>query len=163
MGLQLPGELIAILSELGYDWPEADEELLFELGNRWMELAPQLGPIAARADAAANQVFATNQGEAVEAFRAMWTADDSALASLQDSMNGASTMGPLLMVAAAVVLALKINVIIQLTLLVIAIAQAIATAVVTAGASLLEIPIFKELTRLLVDMLIGMAIEEILG
>ena len=83
--------------------------------------------------------------------------------AISTSMNGAATMGPLLMVAAAVVLALKINVIIQLTLLVIAIAQAIATAVVTAGASLLEIPIFKELTRLLVDMLIGMAIEEILG
>ena len=36
MGLQLPGELISLLSMLGYNWPQADETKLFEMGNAWM-------------------------------------------------------------------------------------------------------------------------------
>lgn len=68
-----------------------------------------------------------------------------------------------LMIAAGVVLALKIQVIVQLILLAIQIAQAIATAAVTFGASLLEIPIFKTITGFIVDQLINMAIEAVLN
>lgn len=163
MGLQLPGELVTILQDLGFNWPEADEEKLFDLGNQWMQFAPQLGPIADRADVAARSVWESNQGEAVEAFRAKWSAPDSAPAALRDSLTGTSMMGPLLIVTAAVVLALKINVIVQLTLLVIEIVEAIATAAPTFGASLLEIPVFKEITGRLVNLLIGLATDQILG
>jgi hypothetical protein len=72
-------------------------------------------------------------------------------------------VGAGLMVCAGIVLALKINVIVQLTMLVIEIAQAIATAVVTFGASLLEIPLFKEITQLIIDQLLNMAIDKVLG
>jgi hypothetical protein len=108
-------------------------------------------------------VWNENQGDAVDAFRAVWTAGDGALASLRDSVTGTQLMGPLLMVAAAVVLALKINVIVQLTILACEIVEAIATAAPTFGASLLEIPVFKELTNRLVNMLISMAMDAILG
>src|SRR5256885_11421180 len=163
MGLQLPGELVTLLQDLGYNWPEADEEKLFDLGNLWLDFAPQLAPIADRAGAGAQRVWTENQGDAVDAFRDKWTAADGALASLRDSANGAQLMGPLLMVAAAVVLALKINVIVQLTLLAIEIFEAIATAAPTFGASLLEIPVFKEITNRLVNLLISMAMDAILG
>jgi hypothetical protein len=163
MGLQLPGELVTLLQDLGYNWPEADEEKLFDLGNLWLDFAPHLAPLADQADAAAQRVWNENQGDAVEAFRAAWTKGDGALASLRDSVTGTQLMGPLLMVAAAVVLALKINVIVQLTILACEIVEAIATAAPTFGASLLEIPVFKELTNRLVNMVISMAMDAILG
>lgn len=68
------------------------------------------------------------------------------------------------MICAGIVLALKVNVIVQLTLLAIQIAQAIATAAVTFGASLLEIPIFKKIiTGVIIDQLLNYATEAVLG
>jgi len=163
MGLQLPGELVTLLQDLGYNWPEADEEKLFDLGEVWMGFSGQLDPAAQRANAAAAQVWNGNQGDAINAFKAKWSADDSPGKSLADSVTGAEMVGPLLMVAAGVVLALKINVIVQLVTLAIEIAEALATAVPTFGASLLEIPVFKEITNRLVNLLISLATEAILG
>ncbi len=163
MGMQLPGQVVTLLQELGYNWPEADEEKLFDLANTWLDFAPQLGPIVDRAQAAAQRVWNDNQGDAVDAFREKWTAEDSALASLRDSVTGAQVVGPAVMVMAAVVLALKITVVVQLTLLLIQIFQAIATAVATLGASLLEIPIFKIATGLLIDQATDQATQAILG
>lgn len=163
MGLQPPGEVVTLLQELGFNWPEADEEKLFELANVWLEFAPQLIQTSERVAAAAAQVWTGNTGQDVEAFRTAFTAEDAALASLRTGVTGAQVVGPALMVAAAAVLALKITVIVQITLLIIAIGQAIATAVVTFGASLLEIPIFKILTQELIDYALSLAMEQILG
>lgn len=66
-------------------------------------------------------------------------------------------------VAAGLVLALKINVIVQLSILVIEIVQAIATAAVTFGASLAEIPIFKKLTDIAINLILSQAIEALLA
>jgi hypothetical protein len=163
MGLQLPGELVTILQDLGYNWPEADEEKLFDLGGVWMSFAGQLEPVAQSASSAAEQVWNQNTGAAIDAFKAKWQADGSPGSSLEDSVVGAEMIGPLLMVAAGVVLALKINVIVQLVTLAIEMVQAIATAAPTFGASLLEIPVFKEITGRLVNLLISLAMEAILG
>ena len=58
---------------------------------------------------------------------------------------------------------MKINVIVQLTILLIQIIQAIATAAPTFGASLLEIPVFKKLTDIVLGVLIDQAIGVVLG
>jgi hypothetical protein len=163
MRLDLPQDLVGLLQDMGYNWPEADEEKLFDLGRTWLEFAPKLSPAADLADAAAKRVWAENTGDAVDAFKAKWTHPDSGLAALRDSVSGTQMVGPLLMVAAAVVLALKINVIVQLTLLAIDIAEAIAGAPETGGASLLQIPVVKEITGRLVNILISLALEQILG
>jgi hypothetical protein len=163
MGLQLPGELVTLLQDLGYNWPEADEEKLFDLAMAWNEFAPRLDPLADRLDAAAKRVWTENSGDAVNAFRERWVGEDAPLASLRAAATGAEVVGPVLIVVAAVVLALKINVIVQLTVLAIEIIEAIATAAPTFGASLLEIPVFKEITNRLVNLLISLATEAILG
>ena len=59
--------------------------------------------------------------------------------------------------------ALKINVIVQLTLLLVEIIEAIATTEVTFGASLLEIPAFKKLTDIAINFLMSQAMEVVLG
>lgn len=163
MGLQLPGELAGLLNELGYIWPKSDEERLFELGQQWISFGSSVQQAAADADSAAQAVWTGNAGEAVEAFRAFWSKDKSASATTHSGAAGSSAVGGALIVCAAIVLALKINVIIQLTTLAIEIAEAVATAVPTFGASLLEIPVFKEITNRLMQLVITEAIGAILG
>ncbi|MEU5876580.1 hypothetical protein [Spirillospora sp. NPDC047279] len=163
MGLQLPGELISLLSMLGYTWPEADETKLFELGTTWTQFGGTLQSIAQDADTAAQQVWTGNKGEDFDAFREAWTGEDAAPQNIQTASISCMAMGVGLFIAAGVVLMLKINVIIQLIMLAIQIAQAIATAVVTFGASLAQIPIFKTIAGVIIDILIDQAIGVLLG
>ena len=162
MGIQIPGELSALLNELGYTWPESDEESLFALGQRWIAFGAQADGFAASA-ATAVQALSGSHGMALDAFRAQWDDPESANEVLAGLGLGARAVGAALIVCAIAVLALKINVIVQLTLLVIAIAQAIATAGPTFGASLLEVPLFKKLTDIAIDILIDQALEIVLG
>jgi len=163
MGIDIPGELADLLNELGYTWPKADETQLFEMGREWMSWGEKLRPIVEEASTAANQVTSANQGNAVEAFGKLWGADSSAANTLSQGSMGSYAIGGGLMVCAGIVLALKINVIVQLTILLVEIIQAIATAVVTFGASLLEIPVFKKLADIAINFLINQALEVVLG
>jgi hypothetical protein len=163
VGIQLPGELADLLNEFGYTWPKADEERLFELGQLWVGFGGTAQQISELADAAAEQAWTGNTGAAIEAFQQKWSGDKAAAAVLHDGATGAEVVGAALFVCAGIVLALKINVIVQLTILAIEIIQAIATAAPTFGASLLEIPAFKKLTDLAINFIISKALEAILG
>ena len=82
---------------------------------------------------------------------------------LGDGSTAATLVGTGMMIVSGIVLALKIQVIIQLVTLAIQIAQAIATAVVTFGASLAEIPIFQQISSKFVGMLIDQVITQLLN
>ena len=153
MGLQLPDELRSLLGILGYNWPEADEQELAEMGQAWMTFAGTLGSIVGVANAGAAPVWTGNAGADITAFQQWWSNEESPVASLADGVPAATLAGTGLIVCAMVVLALKIAVIVQLVVLAIQVAQAIATAAVTFGASLLEIPIFQQLARTVVSNL----------
>lgn len=163
MGIELPGELADLLNELGYTWPKTDEVKLFELGQHWIGLGSTLRGIGQDATTSATRVWSDNSGEAIEAFQKKWRDKDSPLAVLEDGTTAAEVIGACLFVCAAVVLGLKINVIVQLTILAVEIIQAIATAPETFGASLLEIPAFKKLADLAINFIINKAMEAILG
>jgi hypothetical protein len=163
VGLSIPGELSSLLSTLGYTWPQADEEKLFELGRMWSGFGGEISDIVQDASTAAQRVWNNNKGDAVSVFQQAWNRPDEAVAVLQEGAQGAQIVGICSMVCASIVLALKINVIVQLTILAIQIAQAIATAVVTFGASLAQIPIFKIITQKLLDILIDQAIGMLLN
>ncbi|MGP4026095.1 WXG100-like domain-containing protein [Actinomadura sp. 3N407] len=163
MGMQLPGELIGLLGMLGYTWPEGDETKLMEMGGTWISFGGGLQSASADADAVAQGVWTANKGDDFEAFQKEWTDDEAASANIRDAGTDCMLVGAGMLIAGIIILALKINVIVQLIILAIQIAQAIATAVVTFGASLLEIPIFKMITGLIIDQLIGMAVEALLN
>ncbi len=163
MGLQLPGELRGLLQMLGFTWPAADEEKLYEMAQTWMNQANTIRSHVDDASNAASQVWKGNTADTVAAFQAAWEAADSPAERLKLAATGAQIIGAGLMVIAGVVLALKVSTIAQLVTLAIEIAQAIATAVATFGASLLEIPIFKMLTKYAIDMLIDKAIAAVLN
>jgi hypothetical protein len=163
MGLQPPGELIPILGMIGVNWPESDETALFELGQTWIQFGEVIGGAVSGSQQAVQGITAENQGPAIEAMTAWWNAEGSPVAVLQPGQPAATVLGAALIACAALVLALKIQVIIQLILLVVQIAQAIATAVATFGASLAEIPIFRMITKMIVDELIGMVTQKLLS
>jgi hypothetical protein len=163
MGLTLPGELVSLLQMLGYNWPESDETRLFQLAGEWTGMADRISGSVEQLNAAARTILDNNKGDSIAAFASEWEDGESAPRNIADTGQPANVIGIGLMVAAGVVLALKIQVIVQLVLLAIQIAQAIATAVATFGASLLEIPIFKIITGIIIDQLIGMAIDAVLN
>jgi hypothetical protein len=162
-GMMLPPELSGLLNTLGFNWPESDEGKLFDLGGHWSALADRLGPAAAAADGHAQQALTANSGTAMDRFKEFWTDGEAPKQNLDDGATASSLVGVGLHVCAGVVVALKIAVVVQLAMLAVEIAQAIATAVPTFGASLLEIPIFKEITSLLLDQAIDLAISQVLN
>ncbi|WP_026932264.1 hypothetical protein [Glycomyces tenuis] len=163
MGMQLPSELIGLLGMLGYEWPESDEESLFNLAGEWTAMADQISDRLESLDAAASTLVDNNLGAQIDAFRAEWDGPESAVRSIAEAIDPNNEVNVGLTMAAGLVLALKIQVIVQLALLAFQIAQAIATAAVTFGASLAQIPIFKQITGMIIDQLIGMAIDRLLS
>lgn len=101
--------------------------------------------------------------EAVDRFREYWNGPDAPRSNLADGATAATMVGAGLYVCAGVLLALKVAVIAQLVALAIQIAQAIATAAVTFGASLAQIPIFRQITKTLLDMALDVAINALLN
>ena len=161
MGLQLPGWLTEPLSWIGLTWPEADEELLFEAGQQWIAFAGQLRTVAQSANGAAESVWTENEGFSVDAFRAWWNKDDGPRARLMEDAVAAEVIGCALIVFAGVTLALKIAFIVQLTILAIEVAQAIATAVATFGATTAEVPGFIAATRIVCRQLLKEAVTHV--
>ncbi|MEU0880512.1 hypothetical protein ABZ345_18065 [Lentzea sp. NPDC005914] len=162
-GIMLPPELSGLLNTLGFSWPLSDEGKLFDLAGHWSSFADQLGPAAAEADGHAQQVLGKNSGAAVDRFGAFWSDADAPKQNLDDGAVASTLIGTGLYVCAGVVVALKTAVVVQLAMLAVEIAQAIATAVATFGASLLEIPIFREITKLLLDQALDLAINAVLN
>jgi hypothetical protein len=162
-GLTLPGALVTFLNDLGYIWPDADEVRLTQLGQAWIDLQGALQGHLAEADRAATAVWTQNTGKDITAFQQFWSQADGAVDTLATDVTGVAVVGAVVLVAAAVVLALKIWVIAQLVILAIAVAQAIATAPFTFGASLLEIPVFKEIAGRILNLAISQAIAVLLG
>lgn len=161
-GLVLPGSLVSILSDLGYLWPDADEVRLTQLGGVWVSLQSKLDELVGQAQTLASSVMENNKGDDVDAFKAAWEEAENPLDTLGKDATGTPIVGAVTIMCALVVLLLKIWVIVQLILLAIAIAQAITTAAITFGASLLEIPVFKEIFGRIINLLISQALQAIL-
>jgi hypothetical protein len=163
MGLTLPGECVTALGWIGLDWPTSDEEKLFHLGQSWVSFSSQLQSAGTAMEQSAQSVWTGNSGAAIDAFQKWWRAQDSAPSTLSTNSTASTVLGAGLFVCAAIVLALKVNVIVQLVILVVEVAQAIATAVATFGASLAEVPIFKIATQKIVELLIDQVVNMLLG
>ncbi|MEV0274024.1 MAG: hypothetical protein HOV71_26890 [Hamadaea sp.] len=163
MGMTVPGEVQTILSIIGFTWPKGDETKLLDLGQSWSELSGLLDGHVNNAQNTATQVWNANKGEMISAFQARWTGDGSPVQRLNQGGTGADIVGVGMMVCAGIVLALKINVIVQATLTLIAIASAIAAAFVTFGASTAVIALLREALKRLLNWLLDQAVGKVLG
>ena len=147
MGLELPGYITEPLGWIGMTWPEADEDKLFESGQTWINYGTSLRTQAQQANLIAQKIPSEHQGEAVDDFTKWWNAEDGPGRNLAENAAAAELIGAGLIVMAAITLALKIAFIAQLVILAIEVAQAIATAFVSFGATTAEIPGFVAATR----------------
>jgi hypothetical protein len=164
MGLDLPPEVAGLFSAItGSTWPESDEESLFRLAGEWTSMADQLDPLIEQLNLAAATLPENNSGADIDAFQARWDGEEAAARNLAEAGNPSNVINIGLTVGAGLVLALKIQIIVQLVILAIQIAQAIAFAAVTFGASLAQIPIFKKIVGTIIEQLMDMAITRILN
>jgi hypothetical protein len=161
MGLTLPHALTEPLGWIGLTWPEADEELLFQAGQAWIEYGNRLQRTAEAANRAAERLWSANEGETVDAFKAWWESPNGPRRRLQEDATAAQIIGAALITFAGVTLALKIAFIVQLTILAFEVAQAIATAFATFGATTAEIPGFIAATRAICRQLIKKAVTHV--
>lgn len=161
MGLQLPSELAEALNWVGFTWPEADEELLFEAGQAWIAFAGTLRGATVEANAGAGLVSATNRGSDIAAFEAMWQGEEGPARRIEDGAEAAELIGAALLVMAVITLAQKVLTIVQLTILVVQVGLALAAAAPTLGASLAEIPVAIGAARVAIRRLIKEVVDRV--
>ncbi len=163
MGLTLPGELERLLNDLGFTWPEVDEMDLFDGGGKWMQFGSNVADSHQQSSGAAQQLLSTNNSEALQAFSTKMQHPDSPLSVLGDASTGVQVVGGAMFAAGGLVLGLKINTMINLITLLCEIISAIAEAAPTFGASLAEIPVFKEITNRIIGAIVNEVVNAIMS
>lgn len=163
MGLTLPSELERLLNDLGFTWPEVDEQDLFTVGQSWCEFGSAVSQAHQNSTGATQQLLSANQGDALDAFHQRFGSPNAPAAVLGDASTGVEIVGAAMFACAGLVLGLKINTIINLVILAVEIAEALATAVPTFGASLAEIPVFKEIVQRIINAIINEVIMAIMS
>lgn len=163
MSIMLPGEASKLLNELGFEWPEGDEDKIFNYGSRWMSFAGDMGGVVQTATDGANQATQQGIGQAVEAFKASYSKAEGVDDVAKKMQFGGNMMGGCLMLVGGAVIALKITFVVNLVATVIQIVEAIAAAVPTCGASLAWIPAAKIICQKLLEMAINFAVNKLMG
>jgi hypothetical protein len=161
--LVVPGIVVTTMRDLGYDMPNGREGTIFDAGLTWVRHGSLSSKPPQDAHDAAAQVWSANKSAAVEAFRGDFTGPEAPRAKLANASTGSTGVGIGLMACAGIVLGLKVSDIAQITMLLIEIAEAVATASLTFGTSLLEIPAFKEAASLGINAAINVAMNAVMG
>jgi hypothetical protein len=76
MGIKLPDSLSGVAKKVHLEWPHADEDKLWQVGNSWWShLSNQMDSLYNSPDEAVNKIPAGhegNEGESIDAFLAYW-------------------------------------------------------------------------------------------
>lgn len=163
MAVMLPGEVSYLLNMLGFEWPEGNEDKVFEWAGDWSEFAGKIQRVVGEADGAARIALERNQGEAMTAFREAYQDLEGVQSVARDLALAGNITGACLVLVAGAIIALKIAFVVNLVSLAIQIASAVSAAAVTFGASLAWIPVAREICRRLITLAINLALEKLLG
>ncbi|MCU7821057.1 toxin glutamine deamidase domain-containing protein [Kitasatospora sp. DSM 101779] len=169
MAVELPEPLQWVLLLLaGTRWPEADEDMLRDMAERWRDGAKTLEDAGRSADSAVKRALDGQRGAAADALAKHWSQfttgkgteeDPGYFPGLVQACNG---MGDMLEAMANSAETAKIQIIAQLGILAFEIATAEAEAPFTAGASLAEIPVFVGISRTAVQQILKQLLKETL-
>lgn len=163
MAVMLPPEASKLLNELGYDWPEGNEDIIFSTAGKWINYGEQVCSSNADAQNVIASVLGNNESTGIQAF----AGDVHKFEGLSDVSNrlgvAGNVMGGLLYVIGGLVITLKITFVVNLVATLAQIASAIAAAVPTAGASMAWVPVAKILCKEVLSMAINLAISKIMG
>ncbi|GAA2155624.1 hypothetical protein GCM10009760_55720 [Kitasatospora kazusensis] len=154
MATELPEPLQWVLLLLaGTRWPEQDEDQLRDMADHWRKAATALQDASHAADAAVKQALEGQQGAAADALTKHWAdytvgkGTDQDPGYLPSTIAACNGMGDMLEGMANSAETAKISIIAQLGILAFELATAEAEAPVTAGASLVEVPVMVQTTR----------------
>lgn len=121
---------------LTFEWPEADEEKLWECGDAWGKFAGQLRDLIERGQKAAQGVLNENSDESIAAFGERWKEFVENPGYLTDAADAAELAQNVFYSASIIVIGLKVFVAVQIVYLIVVWAKAIAAAGPTCGGSL---------------------------
>ncbi|MCB5909308.1 WXG100-like domain-containing protein [Streptomyces pinistramenti] len=166
MSLTLPDGVDWVLDLLGYDWPNADEDKLFECAAAWRNFADQVNQASSQGSSAANEVLSANSGEAVDGFSQEWGSfsggGDSGDNYLRDAAAAAEVIALAFDAAALAVIEGKVAVIVQLVMLAAELIAAQAAAPFTLGLSELGAAGATQATRLIVRQILDKIKREVM-
>lgn len=163
MSIMLPGELAHFLQMLGFDWPEGDEDRVFEYAGHWNTFGQRCGQISSGGAQASQAVRSANRGPAVEAFVKRFATEDGPTRVAADMAVAGPIGSALLYAMGGIIIALKVVVIVQLVQFAITLAEAIAAAVPTFGASMSIVPIAELFAQKAIEFAINFAAQQLMG
>ncbi|MFJ6747637.1 MULTISPECIES: PE-PGRS family protein [unclassified Streptomyces] len=164
--MQLPEGVSWVLDLLGFSWPDADEDKLFECATVWRNFAEAVNQANSHGSMAANEVTSANSGEAVEGFSKEWgTFNGSAGGGdnyLRDAAMAAEVIALAFDAAALAVIAAKIAVIVQLIITAVELIAAQAAAPFTLGLSELGAAGATQAARLIIRRILDQLKREVM-
>jgi hypothetical protein len=164
MTITLPQDLAWALNQLGFAWPDSDEDKLNQMGQAWTTFAATLNGLIAEAEGHAQGVWTTNTGYAIGEFQESWLGREAPIANMREGAEAAAMIGAGLSAAATIVVALKMKVIAEVAMFarVCAIAAAAAKTPWTAAGAVAAVVIAKIAATMAIEAAINLAIEALL-
>ncbi len=163
MAVMLPGEVSYLLNMLGFEWPEGNEDRVFDYASRWMAFAGEAGAANQLGEQAAQHAVQRNAGPAMDAFRESFEQVEGVRDVATRLATAGNLTGGCLLAVGAIIIALKVAFVVNLVALAVQIASAVSAAAVTFGASLAWIPVAKETARRLLELALNLALEQLMG
>lgn len=160
MSITLPGELVEVMEILGFNWPHADEDKIFECGHAWKDYAGEVERVIADADRACREAVERNRGEAITAFEGHWR-ELGSQGDLRRAADAAVIVSDALELFGHAVIAMKLAIIAQLTATAAAVIASVASAIFTAGLSTLAGAGAVQAARIAVREIIEELIEKL--
>lgn len=159
MGIELPMLEYVPSWVLGGEWPDGDEDKVWEMAEAWSSASTSVTDCVNNATDSVNGLLANYQGPAADALRSFWAERQAAIAELAQACDELAQYcdGTALQIQYT-----KLSIIANLLILVATIISLIAAAVATFGASTAGIPIAQQVTAMTVRELIKQLLLAIL-
>ena len=161
MGMTIPGELDFVLDLLGYEWPNVDEDAVRDAAHLLRGLESDLRSTLDQLEVRVNELGDGAKAKSTNALIRAWTENRSAnMDGLLDALPEVATG---IDVAADAIVGLKVKVIAELTITAAQIAAAAATAVVTAGLSVVGNAALIAARKKALDIATDLVMDEVIG
>lgn len=159
MGIELPVLEYVPSWVLGGEWPDGDEDQVWELAEAWHAQSESVTECLNQANTQVNQLLQSYSGAGATALRTFWQERAEKIAELAQAAEELSQFcdGTALQIQYT-----KLSIIANLIILMITIISLIAAAFATFGASTAGIPVAQQATSVVVKELIKQLLKAIL-
>ncbi|GAA0665895.1 hypothetical protein GCM10010193_16690 [Kitasatospora atroaurantiaca] len=161
MAIELPGEVVSLLSFIGINWPTVNEDKVREFASHVREFAENVESAHQDSTATVQRLGEAYEGASYEALLAKWAAlSDSHMNELVQACHVVATA---LDIAADVIVAMKVETIAELVVLAAAFVADQAAAVATFGLAEAAVIAIEEAAKRLINYLEQQLEQYIIG